>query len=314
MTRDKEIMDAHIKFLENKKTVEINGIKKEVLDHIEGISPHFYRDSAKEGHLTIGIGHKLKRGESTMLPMYHKKNPSKRASVEEIQKEVVNVMKLRPNQFLKYYEENTTLLIDDETIKKLHHEDSQTALKNAKNQFSEFYTYPLEAQVILLDMMFNPGPGRVKEQFVRFRRAVLARNWEWAAEESSRVDGNRPLETRNAATVEWLMKAQATEDDIYGGRWASRFVGHSKGCLHDMEHYSIFPYVPNPEVLGPVLYPARLPVKTGSESTKYMFGNKINLDYHYPERYKIAHPFRPRTVEIAEDPFLPFWESGNNIP
>ena len=186
----------------------------------EGDITHIYPDS--EGHPTVGIGHHIE-GEQDLLAIHERFGFYNRRDDGEPGAELADFEDVLKDyrQFEGYGKHDTNArafrrstsvdLLSGDVIG-LRDQDIEVRIgeiQNSPQHFPHYLTYPLDAQLALLDMVFNRGMRRVKNDDRSFIEAIQNRNWKRAAETSSNV-GN-PSDPRQAEAKGLFMQAAAKE-------------------------------------------------------------------------------------------------------
>ena len=83
---------------------------------------------------------------------------------------------------------------------------------NSTSSFPKYRTYPLDAQLALLDMVFNRGIGTVRSDEPTFIEAIQNRDWKRAAKISG--DVGTPSDTRQKE-VEKLFSNAAKKEPYF---------------------------------------------------------------------------------------------------
>ena len=107
------------------------------------------------------------------------------------------------------YLEHTKLDLPDTEIDSLLDARIIEFKNGLKTKFSNFEDYPGTVQNALLDMAFNLGITGLVAKFPSLKAAILAEDWQKAADESNRPQVSK---VRNTAVKDWLeaaAKAQA---------------------------------------------------------------------------------------------------------
>ena len=164
-------------------------------EKFEGRVPHLYLDTV--GKVTVGIGH-LIPNKSTLVkvPMYKKgkSNSLVLATLIEKNAEYDAIIKQPRGKLASYYKPYSNLVMKDHDIvtqKEKHISSFYSELAryyNAKNGFAtHFDAMPSEVQQALLDMVFNLGITRLKNQYVNMNTHIKNEKWGDAALQSNRL-------------------------------------------------------------------------------------------------------------------------------
>ncbi len=180
-------------------------LKKRIQPY-EGNIPHMYLDS--KGYVTVGIGSLISSlAVAQKLPFVHDKT-NKRATANEIQSDYNSVLKANPlklNFQGSYYKRFTQLILRQNTIDKLFILQVTNFYKELRRLYHGFNHYPVEVKLALFDMIYNMGLPQLKQEFLKFNKAIGNMNWHKAAKESHR---KIPISTkRNNYVKNLLLKA-----------------------------------------------------------------------------------------------------------
>lgn len=170
----------------------------------EGFSPHFYLDTTS--HVTVGYGVMLPDAAATAtIQMFHR-TTRRAATTREKAAEWSVIRRLYPpgtdlNLPATTFAPHTTLIITQAEADRLFEEKLNEFIPILRANYPGFDTFPEDAQVAMLDMVYNLGNG-IHATFVNFTRAINNPNgpdWVTAARESNRpqVPAKRNLEVYN---------------------------------------------------------------------------------------------------------------------
>lgn len=90
-------------------------------------------------------------------------------------------------------------------IDKLTNRHIETFYKELKKIYADFDKYPTEVRLALFDLIFNLGMTKLKNNWPNFNNHIKAKNWQKAADNSSRKTPVSP--TRNRYVKDLLEKA-----------------------------------------------------------------------------------------------------------
>ena len=90
----------------------------------------------------------------------------------------------------------------------------------ARAEFRRYGTFPVSAQLALIDMAVNLSVAGLGESFPKFSAAVARSDWKVAAGESHRKQSN---EVRNSQVCGWLEQAAEREPCFLNRAGAVRF-------------------------------------------------------------------------------------------
>ena len=136
---------------------------KSVADYIrphEGYRKKVYKDSL--GYNTIGIGFVLEEHIRPQVEREIEKYTNGRVTLTAL---------LNDDVLLSYVE--VVRLFSELSIPE--------AIQGAKKIFSDFSIYSLTRRIIIVDMVFNLGETKIRNQFIKFTKAVKEQQWNEAA-------------------------------------------------------------------------------------------------------------------------------------
>ncbi|SBS29330.1 hypothetical protein MSP8887_01048 [Marinomonas spartinae] len=108
------------------------------------------------------------------------------ATKEEIIRDFNSIQKQPKGRVAEYYKRFVELHISNSDIDTLTKNHINSFQKELIKVFPEYPTFPNEAKMALLDLIFNVGMTNLNTQWPRLKKAVLNQNWEKAAQESNR--------------------------------------------------------------------------------------------------------------------------------
>lgn len=150
----------------------------------EGNIKHMYLCTA--GHVTVGIGHKIENEREATKVKFLKSDGSP-GSAEEIAAEYRKVKATEVGNKALFYRPLTRLHVDNKEVERLTNNHLDAFYKQLKKLYPEFDDYPKNVRFALFDMIYNLGKGGLRDKFPKFNKAILARDWAAAANESSRT-------------------------------------------------------------------------------------------------------------------------------
>jgi GH24 family phage-related lysozyme (muramidase) len=160
----------------------------------EGRIPFLYLDA--KGNVTCGIGH-LVSSLAACHALSWQNSDGTVAAQNSITRDWLSVLAMPKGLLASHYEPATTVRLCDAAITSLFAADTQTVDSQLTHVFSEFTGYPPTAQYALRDMAFNLGTNGLIMKFPHLRAAVLAHDWNTAAQQCRRADIS---EARNSWT------------------------------------------------------------------------------------------------------------------
>lgn len=183
----------------------IDRVKTHMLPY-EGYVTHMYL--CKAGRVTVGIGNMLpSTGNAQSLPFVDRTTKNK-ASAEAIKTDYETVAKQRAGQPHRMYKEHTKLDLSDLEINQLFKRRVEQFETDLRALYSEYDAFPEDAQLALLDMVFNLGKGGLAK-FSTFGKAVIAQDWMLAAEECNRSTSTADRNGNTKLLLQAAAKANA---------------------------------------------------------------------------------------------------------
>jgi len=199
----------------------------------EGTVNYMYLDI--KGLVTVGIGNLIDPVNLALaLPFVHNSDNSP-ASQSEIQAEWTKVKqnaKLAQQGYKAAAPPFTTLKLTDAAITQLVGKQLNANQAILKQTFTDFESWPADAQLGLLSMAWGLGAG-FASKWPLFKAACLARNWSSAAQNCQiSTAGNPGVAPRNTANVLLFNNAQAVADqklDYSVLHWPNSVAASSSG-------------------------------------------------------------------------------------
>ena len=189
----------------------------------EGFVQYMYLDC--KGYVTVGIGHKIDNAEKAKELEFYKRpeepgGKREKATLEEKEKAFDKVLGsgLICRDPEKEFKNMTKLDLDPGYIEDLFDADVNEFIRQLRDHFEEFDTYPKIAQIGLLDLLYNIGRKKFlgtkkAPAFPLLHKALEYRNWIEVAEQSHREERNKQGEimpgmvNRNTIVREWFLEA-----------------------------------------------------------------------------------------------------------
>jgi GH24 family phage-related lysozyme (muramidase) len=168
----------------------------------EGSISHMYLDTV--GKVTVGVGNMLPNVAAAEALPFVVRRTKKKASKDQIKTDFEAVCEAPKGLMASRYKANTKLDLLDQEINELLDERIATFKRELKLKFPTFETYPITVQFALTDMAFNLGTNGLVTKFPSFVRAIKAKDWMKAAQESNRPQVNKH---RNETVKNWLETA-----------------------------------------------------------------------------------------------------------
>lgn len=174
------------------------------MEKYEGKISHMYLDS--KGFVTVGVGHLLKDLASAQKLNFKNKD-NMPASKDEIKTDYEAVKNQPKNRLASFYKKHVKLKILNPDINTLTNKHIDSFEGELEIIFSDFPTYPSEVRFALFDIIFNVGMTNLNNEWPKFKKAVIAKDWITAARESNRKS---PIsEQRNKYVKDLFEKAAA---------------------------------------------------------------------------------------------------------
>lgn len=177
----------------------------------EGSIPYMYLDSL--GYVTVGVGKMLPTPSSALLLKFVHQKGKSRATPAEITAAYMSVRASAGNRPAASYRKLTDLDLAPGEADRLLTDELQTAEDGCRTLFPAWNRFPLAAQLALLDMVYNMGPGQALTQaqrragqrehglfqFHRLRASVAKEDWAAASRECERqgIQRSRNFWTRD---------------------------------------------------------------------------------------------------------------------
>lgn len=162
--------------------VDKNALRSK-MEKYEGKISHMYLDS--KGLVTVGVGHLLKDLASAQK-LNFKNGNGMPASKSEIKTDYEAVKKQSKNRVAGFYKKHAKLVLTEVDMNLLTNKHIDTFESELKRIFADFLMYPIEVRYALFDIIFNVGMTDLNTKWPNFKKAVKAKNWTKASEESNR--------------------------------------------------------------------------------------------------------------------------------
>jgi GH24 family phage-related lysozyme (muramidase) len=167
----------------------------------EGRIHWMYLDT--KGNVTVGVGQLLPTPDAASEFRF-RRHTAEFATQAEIRAEFVLVRDMKAGLVPLSYRRFSSLLLASEDIDSNLSSTMADCVLELGKLFPDFQAYPDPAKIALLDMRFNLGITRLREEFPKFCALVKAQNWLGACLESRRQD---IAAHRNDWTAEQFMLA-----------------------------------------------------------------------------------------------------------
>lgn len=164
------------------------------LEVFEGRIAHFYLD--RLGNVTVGVGHLIPNRDAvaniTMEAAVTGQAPVSATLAEK--RDEYDRMSGQPVGYkAPYYGQVARLRMPDAEVNRLRDQHIQrfyarlqAIYTRGRGYLHDFDQFPLAVQMALFDLIFNLGPTRLVNVFVRLDAAIRAEDWAQAAAESNR--------------------------------------------------------------------------------------------------------------------------------
>ncbi len=189
----------------------LTGTEKSILrtklEKYEDNIAHMYLDI--DGNITIGVGHlipSLKAAQRLNLVVL---KTGARATRAQIKTDYEAVQKQRQsNALASYYKKYTKLIMMVPEVNRLTNQHINKFYQELTRIYPDFDNYPTEVQLALFDMIFNLGMPNLQGEYPKLNKAVKAKNWAGAANQSHRKP---PISEARNNYVKALFEAAAKE-------------------------------------------------------------------------------------------------------
>jgi len=158
--------------------------KREHLIRGEGSISHMYLDTV--GLVTVGVGNMLSDAVSAAALPFVRRSTGSAANAFEIEEEFDLVRALEKGMLAQRYEDFTSLDLPEIEIHRLLDDRIEEFESGLIEDFPGYESFPEEAQIGLLDMVFNLGRSGLNRKFPTFCRAAREQDWMTCAEECQR--------------------------------------------------------------------------------------------------------------------------------
>jgi len=168
----------------------------------EGSISHMYLDTV--GKVTVGVGNMLPDAAAAKKLAFVNRTSKKKATDAEIETDFNTVKKQPKGLIASSYKKHTKLDLPATEIDKLLEKRIEEFKKGLKLKFPKFDSYPVTAQMAMLDMAFNLGINGLVTKFPSMKKAIDKLDWSTAAKESNRPQVSK---TRNDLVKKWFNEA-----------------------------------------------------------------------------------------------------------
>ncbi|MCV6590760.1 MAG: glycoside hydrolase family protein [Marinobacterium sp.] len=176
-------------------------LRKE-LKKSEGSIPYMYLDTV--GKVTVGVGNMLPDVAAAQQLGFVERATGREATAAEIAADFNAVQAQPAARVASFYKEYTHLELPEAKIDELLNQRIREFEQGLKRNFPEFDSYPITAQMAMMDMAFNLGVQGLVTKFPSMTRAIRRMDWKAAAKESHR---RQVSDSRNAVVKQWFDEA-----------------------------------------------------------------------------------------------------------
>jgi GH24 family phage-related lysozyme (muramidase) len=183
------------------------GAAVEYLRRQEGVVPHMYLDGV--GLVTVGVGFCLPNPATALALGFVRRDNGAAATDEEKRTDWESVHSRPKAEPPASYRAFTHLGMPDTAIDRELSLRIHGFTRNLRSRFPRFDGFPDAAQIGLLDMIYNLGPGGLFRGFPKFCAAVDREDWTACAREGVRAGVSR---ARNEGLTELFVAAGRGKD------------------------------------------------------------------------------------------------------
>lgn len=170
----------------------------------EGVVPHMYL--CVHGRVTAGVGHMFPSAEAASRLLWERQNRTIAPRAEVIAEyERIAALPFGYEHPAGGYRKHATVFLPPERIDGLLRADIQTFEQSLAAAFRDWDSWPIRAQLAVLDMAYSLGVRGLLTRFPRFTAAARKRDWATCAAESKRIGVSA---SRNEAVAELLDPAK----------------------------------------------------------------------------------------------------------
>lgn len=150
----------------------------------EGCIPYMYLDTV--GKVTVAVGQMLPTVAAAAALTFSRRDNGNRATAAEISQDYQSVAQQPPGRPATSYKQFTQLDMPEDAIDALLDKRIAEFEAALRGDFPEYDSYPDEAKLGLMDMVFNLGNSGLINKFPTFTRAARAKDWRTCANECER--------------------------------------------------------------------------------------------------------------------------------
>ncbi len=156
----------------------------ELLKEGEGSIPHMYLDT--RSNVTVGVGQLLATVAAAQELPFVQRDTAQAATPQDIEADFNEVKNQPTGKMAQSYKSATKLDLPANEIDALLQRRIDGFEAELRGQFSEYDSYPEDAQLGVLDMAFNLGTNGLVTKFPTFTKAARAQDWATCANQCHR--------------------------------------------------------------------------------------------------------------------------------
>jgi GH24 family phage-related lysozyme (muramidase) len=150
----------------------------------EGCIPYMYLDTV--GRVTVAVGQMLPTAAAAQGLMFTRRDDGNRATAAEINQDYQAVAQQPPGRVASFYKQFTRLDMPEDAIDALLDTRIDEFEAGLRRDFPGYDSYPDEAKLGLMDMVFNLGNSGLIRGFPTFTRAARGKDWRTCANQCRR--------------------------------------------------------------------------------------------------------------------------------
>ena len=150
----------------------------------EGSISHMYLDT--KGLVTVAVGQLLRTVEAAQELDFVRRETGEPATAADIEQDYDAVKQQPAGKIASAYEPFTKLDLPEPATTALLDRRIAGFEAGLRSDFSDYDSYPEDAKLGLMDMVFNLGNSGLVNKFPSFTRAARAKDWETCAKECRR--------------------------------------------------------------------------------------------------------------------------------
>ena len=157
----------------------------ELLKDGEGSISHMYLDT--RANVTVAVGQLLATVAAAKELPFVQRGTAQAATPEDIEADFNEVKNQPTGKVAQSYKSATKLDLPANEIDALLQRRIDGFEAQLRGEFSQYDSYPEDAQLGILDMAFNLGTNGLVTKFPSFTKAALARDWSTCAKQCRRL-------------------------------------------------------------------------------------------------------------------------------